>query len=186
VNLDVLDRDEGSLTGPRSGVIEEHQQRMVAAANGTTAIRFLNQRVDFGFVEVTKPGSVKPLEGNGAHAGTPGNVLRRALGDESREGVDRRQTLIARSDAALALLFHVGEEEADAIGREVFDAKFIHRLSYLAGNEGHQLAKRITIAVLCVARQIAFGNQMFNKEATDPRSNEDIIIDPLHFFEGHI
>ncbi len=48
-------------------------------------------------------------------------MLRTAGADEAREGMQRRQSLIACRDAAGSDLFEVSEKVPDAVGRQIVD-----------------------------------------------------------------
>ncbi len=69
------------------------------------------------------------------------------------------------------MVLHLGEEEPDPFGGEILDAQPVHGFARAFGQKRHQQAKRVAIAPLGVAREIALGDQMLNEEAAHPRSD---------------
>ena len=84
--------------------------------------------------------------------------------------MDGRQTLIAAGDAAFPLFFDVPQEGAQQVRIDVRDEQLVHFLMCLGGNEHHQQANRITIALLSIAGQIPLPDEIFHQEAPDPRA----------------
>src|SRR5438128_7872843 len=97
-------------------------------------------------------------------------MLRAVNGHEMTECVDCRQALIACGYTTAAALFNVHEKPRHTLLRYVNHGEFIDLLVDLARGERDQQRKRIPIAPLCVHRQVAFPDEMFQEKAAYPRA----------------
>src|SRR6185312_4486104 len=64
------------------------------------------------------------------------------------------------------------EELADSLGGNVGDGQPIYRFAAVLGYEGQQLHEHVPITLLGVHREIAFADQMLEKEAANPRTHQ--------------
>jgi hypothetical protein len=90
------------------------------------------------------------------------------LADEARERTNGGKPLVARGDGAVTGDLDVGEKESDAISGDVDHMETVDRFPGLLRNERNELAKCISIAVLGVAGEIAFGDDMLQQETPNP------------------
>src|SRR5437867_11825500 len=90
--------------------------------------------------------------------------------DESGQGVNGRQALIARGDATAAVSLDVTEELPHQLRRHVDHRQSVHGLVQAPRHEGEQLAHRVSIAAPRVRRQIALTDQVLQEESANPRS----------------
>src|SRR5258708_6374627 len=84
--------------------------------------------------------------------------------------MDGSQTLVPAGDAAFSLFFDMPQKGAQQVCIDVGDEQLVYFLMRLRGNEHHQQANGIAIALLCVAGQIPLPNEVFHQEAPDPRT----------------
>lgn len=87
-------------------------------------------------------------------------MLRAAGADEAREGMQRRQSLIACRDAAGSGLFEVSEKVPDAVGRQIVDDQPVDGDAPRRGDKRDQQGQGIAIAPPRVLREIAFAHQV--------------------------
>ena len=88
-------------------------------------------------------------------------MRRIATGDESGEGADCRQALIAGGHRAAALDFEIGEELKHARGSKVAYREAVDRLAGLVTDERQQQGEGVPVALLRVGGEIALGDDMF-------------------------
>ena len=101
------------------------------------------------------------LQGDRTDIGAPLQKRRIATGDESGEGADCRQALIAGGHGAAALGFQIGEELKHARRRKVAHREAIDRLADLGADERQQQREGVAVALLRVGGEIALGDDMF-------------------------
>jgi hypothetical protein len=80
---------------------------VITAAVLAGTVRRGQQRVHFRLVEIAEAGPVVSFEGHRSDLAAPGNQLWTSLADKGGQGVDCRQSLVARPDAASSALLDV-------------------------------------------------------------------------------
>jgi hypothetical protein len=101
------------------------------------------------------------FERDGTQLATPLNMLWAMQRDKVCESVNCSQALVAGSDAAISLLLQVTQKKPCEIRRYVHNQELVHGFVRLLSDEGQQQAQCVAITALSVARQITFGDQMF-------------------------
>ena len=93
--------------------------------------------------------------------------------DEVGQGMDRRQALIARGWSAAAPLFQIAQEGPNPLGREVFHPELVDPSAGLACGEGQELLQRVAVALLRVAGEVSFADEVLQQETPDPGTQKD-------------
>jgi hypothetical protein len=86
--------------------------------------------------------------------------------------VDRRQTLVPGSHAALPLLFELLEEAPNVIGGQGLDFETVDGLTGAAGSERQQKGERVAIAPLRVAGEVSLADEVLEQVPADPRTEQ--------------
>ena len=100
-----------------------------------------------------------------------GTTLRHKAG----EGADGSKPLVAGSDLAAPRGLEVGEKSADEIRREIDHSETIDRLFLHPCDERDEQAERVAVAVLGIAGEIAFSDDMFQQKAPYPWAKQRVI-----------
>jgi hypothetical protein len=149
---------------------------VVASTLRCSPVRCRQQSVDLRLFEIGNDSLHGLLERNRADLSGPFDMDRTVLADESRQGADGSEALVAGGNAAVTGSLEIREKEPDELSRDVNDRETIDRLAGLLCHEGDQLAERIAVAMLGVAGKIALGDDMLEQEAPDPRAKEGFVI----------
>ncbi len=150
------------------GVVEEEEQGVFDAASRRSAVRGLEQVLHLGLAEPADRLRRGLLRGNRTDTATPLDRFGIAAGDEACEGADRRQPLVAGLHGAAAVILEIVEELAHVPGREVLHRDPFDWLAGLGADERQQECEGIAVALLCVAGEVALGDDVFGQEAAQP------------------
>lgn len=164
------------LVGTRTAVIQEEQERVVTSAKGSALIWLLQQGIDLGLFEVPDRRFGGLLEGNRPYLAAPSEVGRRVRAYEPRQRVDHGKPLVARHATAMPIAFEVIKELTNNRRRQILDCHSVDGMSGAGTGERQQQGQRVTVAGLGVAREIAFGHQVLQEEASNPGANKLPII----------
>jgi hypothetical protein len=85
---------------------------------------------------------------------------RAVFADESCQRTNGSKALVAGGDTAAPGGLEIREKEPHELGRDIDDRKTVDLFSGLLGHEGNDLTKRITVAMLGIAGEIALGNDV--------------------------
>ncbi len=151
-----------------TGVVQEQEEQVVAAALRGVSIGRGEQRIHLGFFQVGDGSLGCTLERDRSNTPTPFDAFRAMLLDESRQRMDRSESLVTRCQHAPSLLLQVLKELLHVRRSDMIDVEFIDWFVNLAGNERDEQSQRIAVATLRVARQIAFAHQMLKEKTPDP------------------
>jgi hypothetical protein len=86
--------------------------------------------------------------------------------------MDGSQALVARRHPTASLVLDFLQEGSNLVGREVFNPEPIDRPPDGLGHEGQEQTKRVTVALLRVAGEVALADEVFQQEAPDPRAEQ--------------
>src|SRR5215831_5307435 len=136
------------------------------------AIRGSQERIHFRLLQVRndRPGTF--LEWNQPDLTAPCNVLQTVSPHKASQRVDGRQSLVAGSSRTLSGLLQMGEKGANQIRRQVHYREPVHRFAQLFSCKWKEKEKRIAVAALRVARQVAFVHEVFEEKAPNPDAEE--------------
>jgi hypothetical protein len=67
------------------------------------------------------------------------------------------------------------EDDAHGVSRHVFDFQTIDVLSGMGGEMREKQPQRVTIALLSIASEVPFCDQMFEQEPFDPRAKQGVL-----------
>jgi hypothetical protein len=95
--------------------------------------------------------------------------------DKPSQGSYGGEPLVASGGAASPGGLDVGKKLADEFGRHIDDCELLDRaIPYLA-DEGNQEGNGVTITVLGIAGEIAFGDDVFQQEPSNPRAEQPVV-----------
>jgi hypothetical protein len=92
---------------------------------------------------------------------TPFDMRRTTLADKACEGTNGSKASIASGNTAVPRRFKIGEKATDKIRREIDNGEAVHGLLLLLCHEGNEQTQRIAVALLGIAREVAFGDNVF-------------------------
>jgi hypothetical protein len=166
--VEVADPQRRCFGHASAGVVKEQQERMIAPALPGATVGSGEDGIHLGLVHIGEFVSSKPLERNGPYLAAPCDMFRAAFGDEARHRMNGGEPLVACANRTSSVLFEMIEEAAQKLVRQIEDIETIHRLVLLGGGIGHQQRECVAITALRVPAQVAFLDQMIEKEALDP------------------
>ena len=152
------------------GVVEKQKHAVLDPALMRAPVGHLEQRLHLGLAEPADRLRGGLLQGDGTDIGAPLQKRRVATGDESGEGADGRQALIAGGHGAAALGFQIGEKLKHARGCQVAQREAVDRLAGLGADERQQQGEGVPVALLRVGGEVALGDDVFGQEAAQPRA----------------
>ena len=144
----------------RSGVVQKQEKGVLRSSTQRLAIRRREHCIHF---LPGQPGDRLRhglLGADGADLPAPSELRRIAAGDEAGEPADCSQPHVAGLRGAAAILLKVGEELQHAARREVAHGQAVGGLPGLAAEERHQQREGVPVALLCVASQVALGDDV--------------------------
>ena len=168
----VADPHLGHLVGPSAGVVQKQKHRVVPAALGSATVGRFQQSIQFVLFQVPDQRACDLLRPDGLNLAAPFQVFWAVQTDESRQGTDRREALISRSDPTAASLLQILKESSGAGWRNVLHAKPLDPSAGGASDERQKLLQRIPIALLRVAGSIPLGNEVLQQESPDPGAKQ--------------
>jgi hypothetical protein len=115
-HVEISDLDMGCLVCTRAGVVEEKQHGMISATLGHVRIRGRQQGVHLRFLEVAQQRPDRFLERDGTDLPAPLDLFRVVFTDEECQGMNRRQTLIARPHTTASPLFQFAQTDRQQAG----------------------------------------------------------------------
>jgi len=97
------------------------------------------------------------------------------LSDKAGEGADGGKPLVTGGDLAAARGLEIGEKSADEIRREIDDSETIDGLLLNLCGKWNEQAERVAVAMLGIAREITFSDDMFQQKASDPWAKQGVL-----------
>jgi hypothetical protein len=85
------------------------------------------------------------------------------------------QPLVASGDAASPGGLNVGKKLANEFGRHVDNREAVDRPIPCLADEGNQEGKGVAITVLGIAGEIAFGDDVFQQEPSNPWAEQLVV-----------
>src|SRR6185312_6869119 len=110
VQSEIANCELSCFTGACSRVIHKQQQGAISGADPRGVAGCVKQGIDFVLFQVAHGHGGATLEHDRPDRGTPRQVFRTALSDESCQRMDRRQSLIPRRNATFSNLLDVTHE----------------------------------------------------------------------------
>jgi len=104
----------GHLVSPSAAVVKEQKHRIVPTALNSALVGRFQQRIQLVLLPVPEQGASDLFELDGRNLAGPFQVFRAVQADESRPGMDRRETLIPCGEPAAAILLQMLEESSGA------------------------------------------------------------------------
>jgi hypothetical protein len=104
-----------------AGIVEEKKEGVISLSLGTAAIGCGEECVDFFLLEVGYGGHRTSAERDTLNLSGLVEEFRELSGDETAEGVDRGEPLVACGHGVGAITFQVGQEVANEVCRDLFD-----------------------------------------------------------------
>src|ERR1700760_2659195 len=112
---------------------------MVAPTLRCSPVRSRQQGVDLRFFEIGNDSLHGLLERNRADLPGPSDMHQTVLADESCQGTDGSEALVAGGNTAMTGCLEVCEKEPDELSRDVDDRETVDRLVGLLFHQGDQL-----------------------------------------------
>ena len=106
----------------------------------------------------------------------PVDVFRTVQADEVGQGMDRRQSLVARRDAAAAFLLESCRKARTRSAERSSTPSRSIGLRSAAGGEGQEQTQRVAVALLRVAGEVALADEVLQQEAPDPRAEQGVSV----------
>ena len=144
--IEVPDPQICSLSDPRAGVVEEHEQGPVPQCEAARARQTGEERLDLFTLEEARLGWRHPLHRDRRHLLADREHLQRSPGDVLEEAVECGESLIAGAGAVVAIHFEVAEEPLDPIEREIGERKPGDRAPLVPRDEHEQEPDRVPVA----------------------------------------
>ena len=170
--VEVADLHMGHLVGPSTGVVQKQKNRVVPTTLGSATVGRLQQRIQFVLFQVPDQWAGDFLRRDGLNLPAPFQVFRAVLTDETRQGVDRRETLISRGGPTAASFLQILKERSGAGWRNILHAEPLDPSVGSASDERQKLLQRIPVACLRIAGEIPFGNEVLQQEPADPGAKQ--------------
>ena len=97
------------------------------------------------------------------------------LRHKTGEGTDGGKPLVTGRDFTATRGLKIGEESAGEIGREIDDSETIDGLLLYLCDKWDEQAECVAVAVLGIAGEIAFSDDMFQQKATNPWAKRGVL-----------
>ena len=167
--LDVAAIEPDQLGGSQPGLGGEHDQRVVAAAGPSGALRRGEQRIEFVFGEECDDRFVGALGWDREHPGDQGGVFGVAQAGVVVERVDRCQPGVAGADGVVAVVLEMVEERDDQRRVEIGDVELVGLFAGALGGESEQQPDRVPVGGDRVRAGLALADEIVGEEGLEGR-----------------
>jgi hypothetical protein len=176
VSFEIGDFNRGRFAGPRTRVVKEQQQRVISLALSGVLVGCRKQSIHLRLFQIGERVLSGAFEWNAPDFTAPRQVFGTALADEPRQSVQGGETLVSSDNAATTFFLDILEENAHSVSGHIFDFQSIDVLSGMGGEMRKEQPQRIAVALLSVASEISFCDQVFQQELFDPRAEQGVVL----------
>ncbi len=128
------------------------------------------ESIHFLLAEIADLRPAGSLDGDQVNLRPPVDVFPCMFADEAGQRMNAAEPLISCADRAVALFFHVRQEQAHHLRGEIIHGQAVDPLVDLGGQIGQQQDEHVAVAPLGIDGKVTFARQMFDQEAPDPRT----------------
>ena len=145
---------------------------MIAVALVRRLIRCRQEHIHFLFFQVGNERAGGFLDGDVLQFAAPLDMFRAVQTDETRQRVYSGESLVSRRHTAFSFFFQFEQERAYSFTRQVDDFQAVNGFAGLSRRIGQKHPKGVTVAFLRVGSKIAFADQIFHQESTNPGAQQ--------------